>query len=50
MKQLTIRCSDEQYEILMAYCKAKEKTLNSVLREQIDKLTLVLAEKSNPLA
>jgi hypothetical protein len=35
MKKLTIRCSDEEYEILLAYCAKKEQTQNEVLREQI---------------
>jgi hypothetical protein len=34
MKKLTIRCSDEEYEIL-AYCAKREQTQNEVLREQI---------------
>ena len=35
MKQLTIRCSDEEYEILMRYCKKVERTQNAVVRERI---------------
>jgi hypothetical protein len=38
MKKLTIRCSDEEYEILVAYCLGKEQTQNDVLREQIRQL------------
>ena len=40
MKKLTIRCSDEEYEKLLAYCKAKEKTQNTVLRELISELKI----------
>jgi hypothetical protein len=45
MKKLTVRCSDEQYEILLAYCEAKEQTQNSVLRAQIEKLKEFLPSK-----
>jgi len=35
MKKLTVRCSDEEYEILLAYCTKRMQTQNEVLREQI---------------
>ncbi|PIG95330.1 CopG family transcriptional regulator [Gloeocapsopsis sp. IPPAS B-1203] len=35
MKKLTIRCSDEEYALLIKYCKEKERSLNDVLRELI---------------
>ncbi|PZO22079.1 MAG: CopG family transcriptional regulator [Leptolyngbya foveolarum] len=31
MEKLTARCSDEEYEKLVAYCKQKEKTQNTIL-------------------
>ncbi|MBD2494403.1 ribbon-helix-helix protein, CopG family [Nostoc sp. FACHB-280] len=38
MKKLTIRCSDEEYEILAEYCAETSRTQNDVLREFIRKL------------
>ncbi|MFN6517762.1 MAG: ribbon-helix-helix protein, CopG family [Nostoc sp. CreGUA01] len=38
MKRLTIRCSDDEYEILVAYCEETDRTQNDVLRELIRKL------------
>ncbi|NMG19790.1 ribbon-helix-helix protein, CopG family [Brasilonema bromeliae] len=43
MKKLTIRCSDEEYKILVEYCKETDRTQNDVLRELIRKL-----KKSRP--
>ncbi|MEA5563843.1 ribbon-helix-helix protein, CopG family [Anabaena sp. UHCC 0399] len=43
MKKLTVRCSDEEYEILLAYCEETDRTQNDVLRELIRKL-----KKSRP--
>ncbi|MCF4969791.1 ribbon-helix-helix protein, CopG family [Nostoc sp. CMAA1605] len=39
MKKLTVRCSDEEYEILVKYCRSKERSLNDILRELIRTLT-----------
>lgn len=44
MKKLTIRCSDEEYEMLVDYCAEASRTQNDVLRELIRKLN-----KSRPL-
>ncbi|KAM3115162.1 DUF6290 family protein [Phormidesmis sp. 146-33] len=38
MKTITLRCSDEEYELLSKYCKKKERSLNDVLRELIRSL------------
>ncbi|MEH1874580.1 CopG family transcriptional regulator [Nostoc sp.] len=38
MKKLTIRCSDEEYSILVEYCQQTDRTHNDVLRELIRKL------------
>ncbi|QSV56313.1 MAG: ribbon-helix-helix protein, CopG family [Dolichospermum sp. UKL201] len=38
MKKLTVRCSDEEYEILLKYCEETDRTQNDVLREMIRKL------------
>ncbi|NJM68167.1 MAG: ribbon-helix-helix protein, CopG family [Acaryochloris sp. RU_4_1] len=38
MKQISLRCSDEEYEKLLRYCQAKERSLNDVLRELIRNL------------
>ncbi len=35
MKQITVRCSDEEYKLLLEYCEKKERTQNDVLRELI---------------
>ncbi|MGD1909368.1 MAG: ribbon-helix-helix protein, CopG family [Rivularia sp. (in: cyanobacteria)] len=43
MKKLTIRCSDAEYEILLAHCEETERTQNDVLRDLIRKL-----KKSRP--
>jgi predicted DNA-binding protein len=40
MKKLTIRCSDEEYQTLTAYCEETDRTQNDVLRELIRKLRL----------
>lgn len=37
-KKLTVRCSDEEYAILVAFCKAKEKSQNTVIRELIARM------------
>ncbi|MBN3961028.1 ribbon-helix-helix protein, CopG family [Nostoc sp. NMS8] len=39
MKKLTVRCSDEEYEILVKYCHKKERSLNDILRELIRTVT-----------
>ncbi|PSB14703.1 ribbon-helix-helix protein, CopG family [Phormidesmis priestleyi ULC007] len=38
MKVVTLRCSDEEYEILSQYCKRKERSLNDILRELVRSL------------
>jgi hypothetical protein len=38
MKQITVRCSDQEYEQLVKYCQKAERSLNDVLRELIRKL------------
>ncbi|MEI2580166.1 ribbon-helix-helix protein, CopG family [Scytonema sp. PRP1] len=43
MKKLTVRCSDEEYALLVQHCKDKERSLNDVLRELIRTL-----DKSRP--
>ncbi|MFQ4143385.1 ribbon-helix-helix protein, CopG family [Chlorogloeopsis sp. ULAP02] len=43
MKRLTVRCSDEEYEILVEYCTNTDRTQNDVLRQLIRKL-----KKSRP--
>ncbi|KAF3890907.1 ribbon-helix-helix protein, CopG family [Tolypothrix bouteillei VB521301] len=43
MKKLTVRCSDEEYEILVAHCKETNRTQSDVIRELIRKL-----KKSRP--
>jgi Ribbon-helix-helix protein, copG family len=40
MKKLTVRCSDEEYEILAKYCKLKNRTQNDVFRELIRKIKI----------
>jgi len=37
-RKLTIRCSDEEYKILVNYCIKREQTQNDVLREHIRSL------------
>jgi hypothetical protein len=39
MKQITVRCSDDEYDVLVAYCTKTERTQNDVLRELVRKLT-----------
>ncbi|MBD2412049.1 CopG family transcriptional regulator [Nostoc calcicola FACHB-389] len=43
MKRLTVRCSDQEYEILVEYCTETNRTQNDVLRELIRNL-----KKSRP--
>ncbi|MCC5663032.1 ribbon-helix-helix protein, CopG family [Nostoc sp. CHAB 5784] len=38
MKKLTVRCSDEEYKILVEYCTQTDRTQNDVFREMIRKL------------
>ena len=38
MKKLTVRCSDEEHQILVDYCNKKERKQNDVLRELIRNL------------
>ncbi|MEH2024089.1 ribbon-helix-helix protein, CopG family [Nostoc sp.] len=38
MKKLTVRCSDEEYKILVEHCEDADRTQNDVLRELIRKL------------
>ncbi|MGV0026202.1 DUF6290 family protein [Phormidesmis priestleyi] len=38
MKTITLRCSDEEYELLSKYCEKKERSLNDVLRELVRSL------------
>jgi len=38
MKKLTVRCSDEEHELLLKYSEKKERSLNDVLRELIRSL------------
>jgi predicted CopG family antitoxin len=38
MKKLTVRCSDQEYDLLVKYCEKTERSLNDVLRELIRKL------------
>ena len=38
MKKLTVRCSDEEHQILVNYCNKKERKQNDVLRELIRNL------------
>ncbi|MBN3906939.1 MAG: ribbon-helix-helix protein, CopG family [Nostoc sp. NMS1] len=38
MKKLTVRCSDEEYKILLEYCAQTDRTQNDVFREIIRKL------------
>ncbi|MGB3404452.1 MAG: ribbon-helix-helix protein, CopG family [Microcoleaceae cyanobacterium] len=40
MKKLTIRCSEKEYEDLVAYCGQENRSQNDVLRELIRKLKL----------
>jgi len=35
MKTVTLRCSDEEYELLSKHCEKKERSLNDVLRELV---------------
>jgi hypothetical protein len=35
MKKLTIRCSDDEHNILVAYCDKTKRKQNDVLRELI---------------
>jgi hypothetical protein len=35
MKKLTIRCSDDEHKILVAYCDKTKRKQNDVLREMI---------------
>ncbi|MFP5269827.1 ribbon-helix-helix protein, CopG family [Coleofasciculus sp.] len=39
MKQISIRCSDAEFEQLKRYCAKTERTQNDVLRELIRNLT-----------
>ncbi|MDB9303053.1 CopG family transcriptional regulator [Nodularia spumigena CS-591/12] len=43
MKKLTVRCSEQEYEMLIEYCQQTNRTQNDVLRELIRKL-----KKSRP--
>lgn len=43
MKKLTIRCSEEEYKLLVEYCLETSRTQNDVLRELIRNL-----KKSRP--
>ncbi|MFM7886127.1 MAG: ribbon-helix-helix protein, CopG family [Pseudanabaena sp.] len=38
MKKLTVRCSDDEYKILVEYCDKIKRSQNEVLRESIRKL------------
>jgi hypothetical protein len=38
VKKLTVRCSDEEYAILVEYCNSVERTQNDVFREIIRNL------------
>jgi len=40
MKKLTVRCSEKEYERLVAYCGQESRSQNDVLREMIRKLKL----------
>ena len=45
MKKITIRISDEEHEKLRTYSRAKEQSLNNVIRELIRKLKVVQNEE-----
>ncbi|PSO49217.1 MAG: CopG family transcriptional regulator [Cyanobacteria bacterium SW_9_44_58] len=40
MKQITIRCTEEEHQQLLSYCKHKGRSQNEVIREQIRKLSI----------
>jgi predicted DNA-binding protein len=40
MKKLTVRCSEKEYERLLAYCQQQSRSQNDVLRELIRKLKI----------
>jgi predicted DNA-binding protein len=40
MKKITIRCTEEEHQQLLSYCKHKGRSQNEVIREQIRKLSI----------
>ncbi|MBE9183138.1 ribbon-helix-helix protein, CopG family [Oculatella sp. LEGE 06141] len=39
MKKLTVRCSEDEYALLLKHCEKKERSQNDVIRELIRSLT-----------
>jgi predicted DNA-binding protein len=47
MKKMTLRCTEEERQKLLSFCKHKGRSQNEVIREQIRKLSI--SEGLNPL-
>jgi predicted DNA-binding protein len=47
MKKMTLRCTEEEHQQLLSFCKHKGRSQNEVIREQIRKLSI--SEGLNPL-